>query len=233
MVVQGHVSMTRWFKRIENVTSMKKTFMLLSILLLCAAGHAQKGNEKAIDVFRRYITGDFDNSAQVTEEIRAGRLSHPLAVHVNRVADEKILNRPADLKGFFILEESYYLSAGKPLELKPYLFLFEPMDGNRVKLTAFLLPAELKKEEIRNDNKTLTFDYTKLQRSPTFKGAVYEWDVAKKTFSTRSPNEVGGGVTFTLIEAFDAETLEVMELLEKDGKRVTPYETPIVYKRRM
>jgi hypothetical protein len=211
---------------------MRKTWMLLSLTLLCAAGEAQKRNEKTLEIFKRYITGDFDNSAQVTEEIRAGRLAHPLAVHVNRVADEKILNRPKDLDGFFILEESYYLSGGKPLELKPYLFLFEPMDGNRVKLTAFQLPAELKKEEIRNDNKTLTFDYNKLQRSPTFKGAVYDWDASRKTFSTRSPNELAGGMTFTLIETFDAETLEVMELLEKDGRKLTPYETPIVYKRR-
>jgi hypothetical protein len=211
---------------------MRKNWLLIWLILLCAAGHAQKRNAKAFDVFRQYITGDFDNSEQVTEEIRAGRLSHPLAVHVNRVADEKILNRPKDLQGFFILEESYYLSGGKPLELKPYLFLFEPMEGDRVRLTAFQFPAELKKEEIRNDNKSLVFDYAKLQRSTTFKGAVYEWNASKRTFSTRSPNELPGGMTFTLIETFDAETLEVMELLEKDGKRLTPYETPIVYKRR-
>ena len=232
MVVHGHMSLARWFKRNENVTSMKKTFILLYILLLCAAGHAQKRNEKPIDVFRRYITGDFDNSAQVTEEIRSGRLSHPLAVHVNRVVDGRILNLPKDLDGFFILEESYYLSAGKPLEIKPYLFLFQPMDGNRVRLTAYQIPAELKKEEIRNDNPSLVFDYLKLQPSPTFKGAVYDWDAGKKTFSTRSPNELPGGVTFTLIETFDAEILEVMELLEKEGKRLTPYEAPIVYRRR-
>lgn len=211
---------------------MKKTWLILASLVLCAASHSQKRNSQTIDVFREYITGDFDNSAQVTEEIRAGRLSHPLAIHVNRVADGKILNRPKDMKGFFILEESYYLSAGKPLELKPYLFLFEPMEGDRVRLTAFQLPSDLRKEEIRNDNRSLVFDYAKLQPSPTFKGAVYEWDAKRKTFSTRSPNELQGGMTFTLIETFDSETLEVMELLEKDGKRLTPYETPIVYKRK-
>jgi len=210
---------------------MKRYWMLLCLAAVFMSGRAQK-KSKVFETFRSYITGDFDNSAQVTEEIRAGRLSHPLAVHVNRMADDKILNRPKDLKGFFILEESYYLTAGKPLELKPYLFLFEPMDGDRVRLTAFQLPSEWRKEEIRNDNKALQFDYNTLQRSPTFKGAVYEWDASKKTFSTRSPNELPGGMTFTLIETFDAETLEVMELLEKEGKRLTPYETPIVYKRR-
>ncbi|MFZ1524470.1 MAG: hypothetical protein WAT22_06605 [Saprospiraceae bacterium] len=36
---------------------------------------------------------------------------------------------------------------------------------------------------------------------------------------------------FTLIETISATQLIVMELLEKDGRRLTPYETPIVYDR--
>ena len=153
-------------------------------------------------------------------------------VQAIRIADGKVRNRPEGMKGFFILEESYYLSEGKPLDRKPYLFLFEPEGSDKVRLTAYQLPGHLKKEDVRNDNDTLSFDYGTLQQSPTFKGAVYDWNPGEKSFSTRAPNELPGGMRFTLIEHFTRDALEVMELLEKDGKRLTPYETPILYRRR-
>jgi len=205
-------------------------WMMLATFALCVELHAQRN--RVIETFRNYITGDFDNSEQVTAEIRAGRQLHPLSIHVNRIADAKVRNRPPDMKGFFILEESYYLSEGKPLERKPYLFLFEPEGTDKVRLTAFQLPAGLSKEVLRNDNDTLVFDFATLQRSPTFKGAVYGWDASEKAFSTVAPNELPGGMRFTLIERFTREGLSVMELLEKDGKRLTPYDTPILYRRR-
>jgi hypothetical protein len=208
----------------------KAQWLILTALLSTTALQAQRN--RVFETFRTYITGDFDNSEQVTAEIKAGRQVHPLSIHVNRVADAKVLNRPDGIKGFFILEESYYLSEGKPLERKPYLFLFEPEGSDKVRLSAYQLPGHLKKEDVRNDNDTLSFDYATLQRSPTFKGAVYDWNPAEKSFSTRSPNELPGGMTFTLIEHFTQDALTVMELLEKDGKRLTPYDTPILYKRR-
>jgi hypothetical protein len=36
----------------------------------------------------------------------------------------------------------------------------------------------------------------------------------------------------TLTEKFTATTLAVMELLEKDGNRITQYTTPILYERK-
>ena len=80
--------------------------------------------EKLITTFRAYISGDFDNEKQLAEERKAGNVVHPSARHVNRVCNQKIKNLPTDLKGFFLLEESYYQTVGKPLELKPYLFYF-------------------------------------------------------------------------------------------------------------
>ena len=88
------------------------------------AASAQK-KSVLINRFQEFITGDFDNTAQVVAEIKAGKQIHPLAVHVNRLANDKIKNIPAGLNGFFIIEESYYLADGKPIDLKPYLFLFE------------------------------------------------------------------------------------------------------------
>ncbi len=210
---------------------MKRIFLLLCLIPFFAV--AQKVKKiRTLDIFKTYITGDFDNSAQVTAEIKKGKQVHPLAIHVNRVADKKITNLPAGLNGFFIIEESYYLYEGKAVEVKPYLFLFrQGSRANEVLLTVYQLPADIKKEAFRNDNDTLVMDYNSLQPSPTFKGAVYVWNAADKTFSTHSPNELSGGMTFTLTEKFTNDTLEVMELLEKSGQRLTPYDTPIVYKR--
>lgn len=211
---------------------MRMALLCITLAILGAAPSIQAQRHRVLESFRAYITGDFDNSEQVAAEIKAGRLMHPFSIHVNRIADGKIRNIPQSHQGFFILEESYYLSEGKPLERKPYLFLFEPEGIDKVRLTAFQLPASLRKEDVRNDNDTLTFDYSTLQRSPTFKGAVYDWNPADKSFSTHAPNELPGGLRFTLIEHFTKDRLSVMELLEKDGKKLTPYDTPILYQRK-
>ena len=50
-------------------------------------------------------------------------------------------------------------------------------------------------------------------------------------FYINAPNDLPNGMKFTLIETISATQLIVMELLEKDGRRLTPYETPIVYDR--
>ncbi len=94
------------------------------MLVLNLSAQKPLSGNKLLKKFQEYITGDFDNSRQLVEEMKAGKIIHPMAVHVNRVADEKILNKPLDLNGFFILEESYYLNEGKVMESKPFLFLF-------------------------------------------------------------------------------------------------------------
>lgn len=208
-------------------------FMLLTsyLLFLTSFIQAQQQN-KLLSIFQQYITGDFDNSEQVVAEIKAGKQIHPLAIHVNRLANSKIKNLPSEFNGFFIIEESYYLNEGKPLEVKPFLFLFQPKSNNEIQLTVYQLPEGIKKEEFRNDNQNLSIDYITLKPSSTFKGAVYIWNTKAKTFSTNAQNELGNGMKFTLIETFTAHQLSVMELLEKDGKRLTAYNTPIIYRRK-
>jgi hypothetical protein len=209
-----------------------KLFLTSCVLFISAFTFSQQHN-KLLNTFQQYITGDFDNSEQVVAEIKAGKQIHPLAIHVNRVANSKINNLPANFNGFFVIEESYYLNEGKPVDVKPYLFLFTSKTSTEIELTVYQLPEGVKKEEFRNDNQTLFIDYYALKPSPTFKGAVYKWNEKSKTFSTNAPNDLGNGMKFTLIETFTANQLSVMELLEKDGKRLTPYDTPIIYKRKI
>lgn len=204
------------------------TTCLLALNL--SAQQTLSGN-KLLKKFQEYITGDFDNSNQLVEEMKAGKILHPLSVHVNRVADEKVLNKPLDLNGFFVLEESYYLNEGKVMESKPYLFLFTLRPSGIIHLTTYQL-TNYKKEELRNDNTALRFDFLTLTPSPTFQGADYTWNPDNKTFSTVSVNDLGNGLSFTLSETFTSTTLQVMELLEKNGQRLTSYDTPIIYKRR-
>ena len=208
---------------------MKKVFFLIMVFAFSNAVSAQK-KSVLINRFQEFITGDFDNTAQVVAEIKAGKQIHPLAVHVNRLANDKVKNIPAGLNGFFIIEESYYLADGKPIDLKPYLFLFEEKVTGIVHLTTFQL-AGLKKEEVRNDNPSLQFDFNQLQPSPTFKGADYTWNVRDKTFNTVSPNDLGNGMKFTLTEKFTNKQLTVLEQVEKDGKLLTAWNTPIIYSR--
>ena len=214
---------------------MKKTiftfFMCIALLNACKMPQVlSKKNMRAIDLFKTYITGDYDNHKQVDAEKAAGKQVHPFAKHVNRVANDKFKNLPDKLNGFFLLEESYYTYQGKPTEIKPYLFFFEDFAADKVRLHVYQLPADIPKEQVTNDNKNLVFDYKTLQPSPTFKATDYVFENGD-TFKTNAPNDLPNGMRFTLIETFTPNKLSVMELLEKDGKRLTPYDTPILYER--
>lgn len=191
-----------------------------------------KAEEKTMELFKQFITGDFDNSEQVEEEKKTGRQIHPLARHINRVCDDKIKNLPDDLNGFFVLEESYYEYPGKPPEIKPFLFLFQQGDNNTVTLKVFQIPGAIRKEEFKNNNESIVMDYHLLKLSPTFKKAVYIYNAGENNFSTAVTNELPGDMKFTLTETISSNQLVVMELLEKSGKQITPYDTPIIYKRK-
>ncbi len=215
----------------KKIEPMKKLLTCLFFSILGVSAQDSSTDKKLLNRFREYITGDFDNSQQVLAEIKSGKIIHPLAVHVNRIADDKIINKPDNLNGFFVLEESYYHTEGKAMESKPYLFLFTLQSGGIIHLTTYQLN-NFKKEELRNDNTSLQFDYRTLVPSPTFRGADYSWNPLDKTFSTVSVNDLGNGMKFTLSETFTSKKLQVMELLEKNGQRLTAYDTPIIYDRK-
>lgn len=183
----------------------------------------------AYTYFQEVLCGTFDNSRQVANEQAAGKQIHPFAKHVTAVCNSKMLNLPADLKGYFILEESYYTYEGKPMEIKPYLFFIEEVAADKIRLSSYSLPTDIPKADITNANPNFILDYAKISVSKTFQPATYQ--LTDKAFTVNHPTELGNGMRFTLIETLTKDRLEVMELLEKDGKRLTPYETPIIYER--
>jgi hypothetical protein len=181
----------------------------------------------AYDYFKTVLCGVFDNKNQVEAEKKAGKQVHPYAKHVTDIATIK--NVPASMTGYFILEESYYTYEGKSAEIKPYLFYIEHLAVDKIRLSSYLFPADLPKEAITNANKNLNLDFSQLTLSSKFSPAVYV--LKDKKFTVNHPNDLGNGMRFTLIETLSKDRLEVMELLEKDGQRLTPYDTPIIYER--
>lgn len=216
----------------KKIIGIAAVYALLS--LQCSNTKKMNNGLRPIDIFREVITGDFDNSRQVAEEQSAGKQVHPLARHVNRVADSKIDGLPQTnlSSSFWIIEESYYEYPGKPLEIKPYLFRFSQGADNTVDLQVFQFPPHFKKEEIKNSNGSLRLNFADLKPSPSFKGATYTYHPENGTFTTNTPNDLGNGMKFTLTETLSKTQLIVMELLEKNGQRLTPYDTPIIYDRK-
>ena len=182
-----------------------------------------------LQLFLDILTGDFDNSAQVEAELQAGRQIHPLARHVNRIFTHRVLEKPADFSGEFLLEESYYQYPDQPLDIKPLLFWVKGVSESEVQLASMKMPVEVDKASIRNNNPETQFRFSELQVSHLFKPAIYSRN--GQAFTVNNPNDWGDGKTFTLIETLTKDRLEVMELLEQNGVRLTPYGTPILYDR--
>ncbi len=214
---------------------MRIYFLIFLICLVSGCSSIKKIDKtKTLAIFKEVITGDFDNSKQVDDEVANGTQIHPYAKHVNRIANDKIEGLPKTKKedNFWLIEESYYKYPTKPLEIKPYLFNFQQGENETILLRVYQFPSEVKKEDITNSNIHLRFKYIELTPSPTFKGATYIYNKKEGTFFTNSPNDLGNGIKFTLIETLSKNKLVVMELLEKNGQRVTTYNTPIIYDRK-
>lgn len=182
----------------------------------------------ALELFRTYITGDFDNRQQIEREKKNGQQEHPFARHINRIADDKI-KKPLPRNGFWLIEESYYTYPDGSEKINHHLFFFESVNRETVRLYAYQLPETLPMAQLTNDNPALSIDFDTLQISPLF--APAEYSLNDKTFTINAPNEWANGMRFTLIETITRDKLCVMELLEKDGQRLTPYSSPIEYDR--
>lgn len=209
---------------------MKNVLLFLLIACLFASCSSKIKNQLSdFDLYKTYIQGDLDNLEQINAEIKAGKQIHPYAKHVNRILDSKITNLPENHNGFYILEESYYTYPNKPMEVKPYLFWFEKTPKGQIRLHSLQIPKDIPKKDLKNDNKRLLLNYAELIDSPTFKPAIYR--KTGKGFYIKAPVDLPNGMKFTLEETIGKDTFEVMELLEKGGKSMIPYSTPIIYKR--
>ena len=203
-------------------------FTLITILSIsCVTSKPQKMSD--LDVYLSYLTGDFDNHAQVEEQLKSGKQIHPYAKHITRIIGNRVQNIPADFKGVFVLEESYYKYPNQDTIVKPYIFKFELNNEQRIVLNSIVVPERIEKKKLRNDNVVWTLDFSELKNSPSFKPVAYT--KTDRGFYIKAPNDLPGGVKFTLEETIGNGFLEVMELAEKEGKRLTPYATPLMYKR--
>ena len=90
-----------------------------------------------IEEFVKLITGRFDNKEQFDAMKKAGK-TYPYAQHVNTVCNDTIKNLPADFKGMFIVEESYYENEGK-CHASPHLFLITEKE-DRILLSSYEIP---------------------------------------------------------------------------------------------
>jgi hypothetical protein len=159
---------------------IKLSYLFILFLLVSAGGSKSKSDENIaveenmLEKFLMYLTGDFDNLEQLDAQRAAGQITHPYAKHINRLADHKVVNRPQEYQGHFLLEESYYLyDYEQDTLLKPYLFYFTLGEPGRIRLHSYKLPEGLDLALVRNDNPDLIFDFDELVMSSSFNPAEY------------------------------------------------------------
>lgn len=182
-----------------------------------------------LEKFIAILCGTLDNQQQIDEERANGTQIHPYAKHVTDVCDHKIIGLPENHEGVYILEESYYIYPGKEMELKPLLFYMRSDGESKALLNSVQIPEQYSKAEATNDNDQFIMNFEDLKLRP-FGTAEYELQ-EDGSFKVDHEADMGNGLTFRLIETLNREGLEVMELVHKDGVKLTPYDTPILYKR--
>lgn len=188
--------------------------------------------DKVLKRFTEILCGTLDNQVQIERERAAGKQIHPYAKHVTAVCDHKIINRPEGHEGLYILEESYYIQPGKTeaeVELKPLLFYMRSDGKSKALLQSVQIPEKFDKAEVTNDNADLVFDFNELSIRP-FGTAEYSLMVTDQ-FTVNHIGIIGPGMTFQLTETLSDHGLDVLEIVRKDGVKLTPYDTPIEYRR--
>ena len=177
-----------------------------------------------IEEFVKLITGRFDNKEQFDAMKKAGK-TYPYAQHVNTVCNDKIKNLPADFKGMFIVEESYYENEGKR-HASPHLFLITEKE-DRILLSSYEIPNG-------EDKNTFSYEFMKeveyieLKKSKKFTPALYY--ERNGVWEGGSTSQFSPVMIFKLWEKFSDTCLEVFESMEVNGKRTFGYDVPIVYK---
>lgn len=202
---------------------MKFRFIVLITIILIMSFKKKRD----LDIYLSYLVGDFDNQAQIDAEIKAGKQIHPFAKHITRIIQERVNNIPANFKGVFVLEESYYKYPDKDTLIKPYIFLFKESDKGEVLLNSMAIPSRIDKNSFRNSNKDWKLDFNELKPSPTFSQATYR--KVKGGFYINHTVNLPNDMTFTLEETIGKKGLTVMETPKKNGVSLASYDTPIQY----
>ncbi len=184
---------------------------------------------KNLDLFIKYICGEFNNKEQIDKEKKSGKIIHPEAVHINNVCNDRILNLPKDFHGYFVLEESYYTKESFKNSL-PHLFLFRENEEGKVVLTSYEIPKNIKKEEFRYDNNNLIMDYNDLEVSKKFNPLIYNYN--DNTFLGESLSYFSPTLKFYLKESLTENKILVSENFYKDNIRIFGFDEPIIYIRK-
>lgn len=181
------------------------------------------------EMFKKVIVGDFNNSNQIEEQKKNGKITHPLAKHINRICNDKIINLPKDFKGIFVIEESYYkfIDTNKT-NILPHLFLFQETENNQVKLISYEIPKSINKKDFSNSNESLKIDFNELEISKKFNPMTYTYK-ENEGFYGKSISNFGPDTTFLLEETLNQNKFEVTEILKKGDKILVGFDSPIIY----
>lgn len=175
--------------------------------------------------FMDILAGVFDNSEQY-QSLKEQNIDFPLAKHIHRICNDKIIGLPKDFEGKFMVQESYY-TGERGTRAQPHFFLFVPVEEG-VKLISYKLPAGYDQESFTYANID-SLDYNELEESTKFTPAVFvEKDGVWEGGSVSMFSPV---LKFSLDERFSADHLEVSESMEMNGKRTFGFDRPIIYKR--
>lgn len=179
-----------------------------------------------LDEFMGLLCGTFDNTEQFEAKKAAGE-TFPLAHHVNTACNDKVLGLPKDFSGVFMVEESYYETDGKKTG-SPHIFLFtEEPDGILLRSYDIPLPDPMKRSFTYDAMEPV--EYAQLEESKKFTPALYK--ERDGVWEGGSDSQFTPVTKFHLFERFSADSLEVSESMEVNGRRVFGYDEPIVYKR--
>ena len=217
---------------------MKTRFMYLTAMVAVAMAQPVRAQTVVspqrlsdADVLRTYIVGDFDNRPQINRDRADGAPLHPYSRFVNRLADDKVRNRPAGQTGFYVLEERYYVYPGQDTLVKPQLYFLETTASGAVKLHVLQWPDTKAAKQIRNDNPGLQFDYNTLTEMPGVPPTPFVRTYRGFYLNTHPTATVPAAGQLLLERTIGRDFLEVTEAVNQSGKRATLYSAPIIYKR--
>lgn len=181
-----------------------------------------------LDLFLSYLCGHFDNQQQWTEMSEEQRKQFPYAEHRNTQINDKLIGLPADFKGRFVLEESYYTLNGRK-KSQPHVFLFTENDENQqIVLTSYDTPSHVKPTDLVY-SEHLQLDFNELTASHKFNPLVYQYKDG--AFWGSNESMFTPALKFILDKKIDKHGMIIKEVMEKNGKRTFGFDEPIIYRR--
>jgi hypothetical protein len=183
---------------------------------------------KNMNLFMQMLCGTFENREQCQKEAEEGNPIHPIARHIIGTCNHKIVNLPKEFMGQFVIEESYFDLGTHQID-KHYLFLYEMVSDNQIRLSSYNIPEHLSKETFTNANAEITIDYDRLEISPRFSPLLLE--SVGDTFVGENVSKFSEEHIFKFRLEVTKDALYVTEVLEKQGEIVAGYDSPTIYKR--